>query len=111
MYSATASMDGRYFQNSDGEMLIVPQSGPIRVRTELGVVYAEPREIVLISRSLKFAVDVPAGESTGYICENYGAPFELPELGPIGANGLAHARHFRYPVAAYEDLDERVEVV
>lgn len=111
MYSATASMDGRYFQNSDGEMLIVPQSGPIRVRTELGVVYAEPREIVLISRSLKFAVDVPAGESTGYICENYGAPFELPELGPIGANGLAHARHFRHPVASWEQDRGEVELV
>ena len=102
LYSATASMGHRYFQNSDGELLIVPQSGPLRVRTELGVVDAAPGEIVVISRSIKFAVDLPDGESAGYVCENYGAPFELPELGPIGANGLAHARHFRHPVAAYE---------
>ncbi|GAC56361.1 putative dioxygenase [Gordonia hirsuta DSM 44140 = NBRC 16056] len=111
LYSATASMERRYFQNSDGEMLIVPQSGPIRVRTELGIVEASPGEIVLIARSIKFAVDLPAGASAGYVCENYGMPFELPELGPIGANGLAHARHFRHPVAAFEQGVGQSELV
>lgn len=102
LYTANASMRSRYFANSDGEMLIVPQAGALRIRTELGVVEITPGEIALIARSLRFAVDLLDDDAVGYVCENYGSPFELPELGPIGANGLAHARHFRHPVAAYE---------
>jgi homogentisate 1,2-dioxygenase len=47
----------------------------------------------------------------GYICENYGTQFRLPDLGPIGANGLANARDFETPVAWYEDREGEMEQV
>lgn len=110
-YTAARSMTDRYLADNDGELLIVPETGGIRVRTELGVIEARPGEIVLISRAIKFAVDVLDGPIRGYVCENYGAPFVLPDLGPIGANGLAHARDFRHPVAAFEEGTRSVELV
>ena len=45
--------------------------------------------------------------SRGFICENYGASFKLPERGPIGANCLANSRDFKTPVAWYEDKEEK----
>ncbi|MDG3015296.1 homogentisate 1,2-dioxygenase [Speluncibacter jeojiensis] len=111
LYWATAPMHDRYFSDSDGELLLVPQTGMLGLRTEFGLLAVEPGEMALIGRGVRFAVDVLDGAARGYICENYGRPFALPELGPIGANGLAHARHFRYPVAAYEDIERRVQVV
>ena len=101
VYAASASMKNRYFYNSDGEMLFVPQQGIIALRTEMGRLTAKPGEIVVVPRGIKFAVDFPDGASRGYVCENYGATFQLPDLGPIGANGLANPRDFIYPVAAY----------
>ena len=65
----------------------------------------------MIPRGIKFRVDLPDGASRGYICESYGAPFRLPELGAIGANGLANARDFLAPVAAFEDLDADCRIV
>lgn len=111
LYTASRSMGDRYFADNDGELLIVPETGRIRVRTELGVLEAGPGEIALISRGITFAVDLLDGPIRGYICENYGAPFVLPDLGPIGANGLAHARDFRHPVAAYEEGTRTTERV
>ncbi|MEC7701541.1 MAG: homogentisate 1,2-dioxygenase [Pseudomonadota bacterium] len=109
VYKANVSMGKkhRYFYNGDGEMLIVPQGGEMIVRTEMGVLALAPEEIAVIPRGIKFAVDLADGisEISGYICENYGAPFELPERGPIGANGLANPRDFLYPVAAYEEFE------
>jgi homogentisate 1,2-dioxygenase len=81
------------------------------LRSDLGVLDALPGEIVVVPRGAKFAADFPDGPSRGYICENYGAPFMLPDLGPIGANGLANPRDFLFPVAAYEEIDEPCEVV
>ena len=104
-------MPGRYFVDSDGELLIVPHRGRLRLATELGVLEAGPGEIALIPRGMRFRAEVPDGAAAGYICENYGAMFELPELGPIGANGLAQPGDFRAPVAAYEDIDAPVQVV
>jgi len=104
VYTATASMKNRYFYNADGEMLFVLQLGSLVFRTEMGVIEAAPGEIVVIPRGIKFAVDIQDKQARGYICENHGAPFMLPDLGPIGANGLALPRHFHYPVAAYEDI-------
>ena len=104
-------MRERYFYNADGEMLFVPQRGRAVFRTEMGVIEAIPTEIVVIPRGIKFAVDLPDGASYGYVCENYGFPFVLPDLGPIGANGLGNPRDFLYPVAAYEDIDGACEVV
>jgi homogentisate 1,2-dioxygenase len=97
-------MGRRALVNADGEMLIVPQQGQLRVTTELGVLEAGPGEVLLLPRGLAFKVDVD-GPSVAYVCENHGAPFRLPELGPIGSNGLANARDFQAPVAAFEADD------
>ncbi|MFO1273935.1 MAG: homogentisate 1,2-dioxygenase [Rubrivivax sp.] len=96
------SMDGRALVNADSEMLVVPQQGELGFVTELGVLDAKPGEIVLLPRGLAFSVKVK-GPSRAYVCENHGAPFRLPELGPIGSNGLANARDFLAPVAAFEE--------
>jgi homogentisate 1,2-dioxygenase len=98
-------MSNRCFYNADGEMLIVPQQGRARFVTELGVIEAAPGEIVVIPRGLRFRTELPDGPSRGYICENYGQLFRLPELGPLGANGLANSRDFEAPVAAFEDKE------
>ena len=100
----------RALVNADGEMLLVPQQGVLRITTELGVLEVAPGEIALLPRGLAFKVAV-AGPTRIYVCENYGAPFRLPELGPIGSNGLAHARDFLVPVAAYDDKPEPTVLV
>ena len=110
VYAANVSMRGRYFYNADGEIMIVPQQGAVRIHTELGILGLAPGEIGVVPRGMKLRVDVE-GESRGYICENYGLPFRLPELGAIGANGLANARDFLTPVAAYEDKDADFRIV
>jgi homogentisate 1,2-dioxygenase len=111
IYAANASMQRRYFYTADGELLIVPQQGRTRIATELGILEVAPGEICVLPRGIKFRVDLPDGASRGYICETCAAPFRLPELGPIGANGLANARDFLAPVAAYEDLDADCQIV
>lgn len=103
VYAATASMQREFFYNADGEMLIVPQEGDLDVLTEMGVLEVRPGEILVVPRGVKFQVHLPRGQARGYVCENYGAPFRLPERGPIGANGLANPRDFLAPVAAYEE--------
>jgi homogentisate 1,2-dioxygenase len=103
LYGANAPMADRFFHDADGELLLVPQHGRLLLHTELGRLEVTPGEIALIPRGLKFRVELPDGAGRGYACENYGAPFRLPELGPIGANGLAHPGDFLYPRAAYED--------
>lgn len=100
------SMDGRALVNADGEMLVVPQEGTLRFVTELGVLDAKPGEIVLLPRGLAFSVKVQ-GPSRAYVCENHGAHFRLPELGPIGSNGLANPRDFIAPAAAFETPQDR----
>jgi homogentisate 1,2-dioxygenase len=111
LYAANSSMADRYFVNADGELLLVPQAGRLVLRTELGVLALAPGWIAVIPRGIRFAVDLPDGPSRGYICENYGTPFTLPERGPIGANGLANSRDFLYPTAAFEDGERPVQVV
>ena len=101
LYLANRSMTQRAFVNADAEMLIVPQQGALTVVTELGVLAVAPGEIALLPRGMAFQVQVTHA-SRGYVCENYGAHFRLPELGPIGSNGLANARDFLAPVAAFE---------
>jgi len=105
-YLITAPMKNTAFMNADGEFLFVPQSGAVVLRTELGVMELAPGEIGVVPRGIKFTLDPVEGSARGYVCENYGALFRLPELGPIGANGLANARDFLTPVAAFEDRDE-----
>jgi homogentisate 1,2-dioxygenase len=111
IYAANASMTDRYFYNADGEMLIVPQLGRVRFVTELGIVDVDNGEIAVIPRGLRFRVELLDGPSRGYICENYGQMLRLPELGPLGANGLANTRDFQAPVAAYETKEARCVVV
>ncbi|MFD3647275.1 homogentisate 1,2-dioxygenase [Streptomyces cyaneofuscatus] len=111
LYHANSSMADRVFSDSDGELLIVPEHGGLLLRTELGLLRAEPGHVALIPRGVRFRVELLEETARGYVCENYGRPFVLPDLGPIGANGLAHARDFLAPVAAYEDDDRPVEVV
>ncbi len=111
LYRATRSMDRRVFVNADGELLIIPQHGAIEVQTELGRLEVAPGLIALVPRGLKFRVELLCDEARGYVTENYGAAFRLPELGPIGANGLANPRDFETPTAWFEDRDEEVEVV
>jgi homogentisate 1,2-dioxygenase len=105
-------MKNKYFMNADGEFLFIPQVGPIQVRTELGVLEAEPGEIVIVPRGMKFQINPKdASSCAGYVGENFGQAFQLPELGPIGANGLAHRRHFLVPVAAFEDQEGPHELI
>jgi homogentisate 1,2-dioxygenase len=111
VYRATRSMERRVFVCADGELLIIPQQGALQIDTELGRIAVEPGSVALIPRGLKFRVAVSGGEARGYVAENYGQPFRLPDLGPIGANGLANPRDFETPVAWFEDRDEEVEVV
>ncbi len=111
LYSANRSMARRAFANSDGELLIVPERGALAVRTELGLLAVEPGSIAVVPRGVKFSVELADGSARGYVCENYGMPFRLPELGPIGANGLANARDFETPGAAFEDRDVATQVV
>lgn len=102
IYRANRSMKGRCFWNADGEMMLVPQQGAISLFTELGKLQVAPGEICVVPRGLRFSVEV-TGPSRGYLCENYGAAFRLPELGPIGSQGLAQVRDFLAPVAAFEE--------
>ncbi|WCT75459.1 homogentisate 1,2-dioxygenase [Sphingomonas naphthae] len=110
-YAATASMVDRAFFDADGELLIVPQQGTLRLVTELGVMTVAPQSIALIPRGMRFRVELIDGPARGYVCENYGALFRLPDLGPIGSNGLANPRDFETPVAAFEDEDRPHEIV
>jgi homogentisate 1,2-dioxygenase len=111
VYLASRSMDRRALVNSDGEMLLVPQQGRLVITTEMGVLDVRPGEIALLPRGVAFKVSLPDGPSRGYVCENYGAHFRLPELGPIGSNGLANARDFIAPAAAFESDAGDYEIV
>ena len=130
IYACNKGMGERYFYNADGEMLIVPEMGRLGILTELGAIQVGPGEVAVLPRGLRFRVE-PAAENAsntgappsanagvsdrtvarGYICENYGVQFRLPDLGPIGANGLANPRDFETPVAWYEDREGTMQIV
>ncbi len=105
VYAASRDMVDEYFANAEGEMLIVPQQGRLHLATEFGLIDLVPGEIAVIPRGVKFRVALPDGTAAGYVCENYGGAFTLPERGPIGANCLANPRDFLTPQAWYEDLE------
>jgi homogentisate 1,2-dioxygenase len=111
VYTANRSMQDRFFYNADGEMLIMPQQGALSLRTEFGVLDIAPGEIAVMPRGVRFAVDLQADSARGYVCENYGQLLRLPDLGPIGANGLANPRDFLAPIAAYEDREGQFELL
>jgi homogentisate 1,2-dioxygenase len=110
LYRAGRSMERRVFVDADGELLIIPQSGALRIASELGRMDVAPGSIAVVPRGVKFRVEVD-GEARGYVAENHGLPLRLPDLGPIGSNGLANPRDFEAPVAWFEDKDEPTEVV
>lgn len=103
LYRANRSMTDRYLHFADGELMFVPQEGELVLATELGRLAVAPGEIAVVPRGMKFQVSLSGETARGYLCENYGPPFRLPELGPIGSQGLAQARDFLAPVAAFED--------
>lgn len=103
-------MGNTAFYNSDGDFLIVPHKGTLHIKTEMGKLTVPPREICVIQRGVKFTVDVE-GEARGYILEAFSSHFEIPDLGPIGANGLANPRDFYTPVAWYEDVETEYVVL
>ncbi|MET0351835.1 MAG: homogentisate 1,2-dioxygenase [Rhizobacter sp.] len=111
VYAANRSMTHRFFYDADGELLVVPEHGRLRLATELGVIDLEPQEIAVIPRGVRFRVELPDGVARGYVLENFGAALKLPDLGPIGSNGLAQPRDFLTPVAAFEDREGAFELV
>jgi homogentisate 1,2-dioxygenase len=111
MYAANRDMTDRYFVDSDGELLIVPELGALVLHTELGPLRVTPGEIAVVPRGIRFRVEIPDELARGYLCENFGAAFTLPERGPIGANGLANERDFLSPHAAFEERGGPVQVV
>jgi homogentisate 1,2-dioxygenase len=110
LYTADTSMTDRVFSTADGELLIVPDLGGLLIHTGLGLLSVEPGSVALIPRGVKFRVEIldssgdqdTPGFVRGYVCENFGTPFSLPELGFIGQSGMANPRDFRAPVAAYD---------
>ncbi|MCH4892851.1 homogentisate 1,2-dioxygenase [Sphingomonas sp. SFZ2018-12] len=111
IYRATRDMVTRAFVSADGELIVVPQEGRIELLTELGRIALSPGQIALIPRGVRFRVTLPDGQARGYVAENHGVPFRLPDLGPIGANGLANPRDFETPMAWFEDVEGDFELV
>jgi homogentisate 1,2-dioxygenase len=111
VYAANEDMDARVFMDADGELLFIPQAGRLALLTEFGRIDLAPGQIALIPRGVRFRALLPDGEARGYVAENHGALFRLPDLGPIGANGLANPRDFETPAAWFEDRDEQFEIV
>ena len=111
LYAATQPMEQRVFFSADGEMLIIPQEGRLDIVTEFGRIDLAPLQVAVIPRGVRFRVELPEGRARGYVAENHGALLRLPDLGPIGSNGLANPRDFETPTAWFEDRDEPVELV
>ena len=111
VYRCSKSMEKRFFSNSDGEMLFVPYHGAMRVKTEFGILEVSPGMIMVIPRGVKFQIELIDKHVAGYLCENYASPLNLPQLGPIGANGLANQRHFLYPTADFEDISGNFQLI
>eukprot|EP01113_Clastostelium_recurvatum_P018292 TRINITY_DN2156_c0_g1_i1.p1 TRINITY_DN2156_c0_g1~~TRINITY_DN2156_c0_g1_i1.p1 ORF type:complete len:461 (-),score=98.21 TRINITY_DN2156_c0_g1_i1:60-1442(-) len=105
IYTANTDMINKSFYNSDGDFLILPQLGTLDIQTEFGVLLVPPGSMVVIPRGICFSVRLPEGTGRGYVLEVFGSHFKLPDLGPIGANGLANPRDFEAPVAAFEEKE------
>jgi len=110
LYAANRPMERAFF-SADGELLIVVEHGRLAIDTELGRIDLAPLQVALIPRGVRFRVALPDAEARGYVLENYGALLRLPDLGPIGANGLANPRDFETPTAWFEDDDGACEIV
>jgi len=110
-FLVTADMEDEYFYSADSELLVVPQQGRMRFWTELGIIDVAPLEVAILPRGLVYKVTLLDGPARGFVCENYGAKFDLPSRGPIGANCLANPRDFKTPIAAFEDRDAKSRVI
>ena len=110
VYVVNDNMVDDYFFNADGELMIVPETNGLKVITEMGIMELVPSEICIVPRGMIFKVETVGGPARGYVCENYGAKFTLPERGPIGANCLANPRDFKTPVAWFEDKEKPCRV-
>jgi homogentisate 1,2-dioxygenase len=104
-YSCTTNMTDKKLAiySADGDFLIVPQVGTLLVTTEFGKLTIRSKEICVIPRGIKFAIDLKEEKARGWIAECYKGHFSIPDLGPIGSNGLANERDFETPTAAYSD--------
>jgi homogentisate 1,2-dioxygenase len=111
IYRANRSMHDRFFCNADGELMLVPQQGCIVAYTECGALCVAPGEFLVVPRGMTFRIVLPDGPVRGYVCENYGAAFAIPERGPVGSDGFANDRDFLFPVAAFEDREGQFELV
>lgn len=111
LYEIQNTSKEAFFSNADGEWLWIPQEGELQLDTEFGILSIKPGEIAVIPRGVKFRLHLLSQKARGYLCENYKTPLTLPELGPIGANGLANTRDFCIPQANYEDLTGVFEVI
>src|SRR5205085_2717319 len=69
------------------------------------------RRISCVGIRRRCRVELPDGAARGYVCENFGSPLRLPDLGPIGSNGLANPRDYATPVSWYEDREGAFELV
>ena len=97
LYAANRSMQ-RAFYDADGELLIVPQQGALRIDDRMRPARcARPARSPSSRAGCSSRVALPEGAARGYVCENFGAALRLPDLGPIGANGLANPRDFLAP--------------
>ena len=110
VYLANADMEEDYFFSADSELMVVPQLGRLLILTEFGKIDLEPLEIVVLPRGMMFQVRLMDGEARGFVCENYGAKFTLPNRGPIGANCLANPRDFKTPIAWFEEKESPCSV-
>lgn len=110
LYSFNVASPSKFLMNADGDFIFVPQKGTLTLATEFGVLIVEPLEIAVVPRGIKFQVS-GTGDCSGYVGENFGSPLRLPELGPIGANGLAHRRHFMTPIASFEEREGTFELI
>jgi len=111
VYAANANDEKTFLYSADGEWVFIPVDGVLRLKTEFGILDLAPREIAVIPRGTRFQVELVGKHARGYVCENMGAPFRLPDLGPIGANGLANPRDFLSPVAAFEERKGKFRLV
>ncbi|KAK4177565.1 putative homogentisate 1,2-dioxygenase [Triangularia setosa] len=111
-YEFNTDMDREAFVDHDGELLLVPQQGALNIKSELGSLLVKPGFIVVLPPGIRFSVEIARAsgdqqseiKATGYALEVFGTRYVLPDLGVLGANGLAHDRDFEYPVARF-DLD------
>ena len=111
LYAATRDMERRAFVDADGELLFIPYEGRLELLTELGRLLVGPGEVAMVPRGVRFRALLPDGSARGYVAENHGMPFRLPDLGPIGSNGLANPRDFETPAAWFEDVEQTFELV